>query len=274
MSNDHQEFEGDASNANPDVGDKIASLFEVKEERAGLRRGIYLLPNSVTTGALFSGFYAIIAAMSGAYENAAIAIVVAGFLDALDGRVARMTNTQSEFGVQYDSLSDMVAFGVAPAVLMFSWVLSGLGKIGWVIAFLYMACAALRLARFNTKPDNRVFFGLNSPMAAGVLAAMVWVWSEHLGTVPNIEVRVPLALLTAMLALLMVSNIHYFSPKKLNAQKRAPFIHMLGIIVIFAFVAANPPVALLILGVTYAASGPIQALVKKKKVTQEVAESE
>jgi len=248
--------------------DHISALFEVKEERAGLRRGIYLLPNSVTTGALFSGFYAIIAAMSGSYENAAIAIVVAGFLDALDGRIARMTNTQSEFGVQYDSLSDMVAFGVAPAVLMFSWALSGLGKVGWVVAFLYMACAALRLARFNTKPENRVFFGLNSPMAAGVIAAMVWVWSEHLGSPPDIEVRLPLALLTAMLALLMVSNVPYFSPKKLNAQKKSPFVHMLGIIIIFAFVAANPPVALLILGVTYAASGPIQALMKKRKPSQ------
>ncbi|MFT7549487.1 MAG: CDP-diacylglycerol--serine O-phosphatidyltransferase [Candidatus Azotimanducaceae bacterium] len=284
MSNDHQASNGEKKEAEKDSsvnagGDNIASLFELEEEseakegRAGLRRGIYLLPNSVTTGALFSGFYAIIAAMSGSYENAAIAIIVAGFLDALDGRIARMTNTQSEFGVQYDSLSDMVAFGVAPAVLMFSWVLSGLGQIGWVIAFLYMACAALRLARFNTKPDNRVFFGLNSPMAAGVLAAMVWVWSEHLSTVPDLEVRVPLALLTAMLALLMVSNVPYFSPKKLNTQKRAPFIHMLGVIVLFAFVAANPPVALLILGVTYAASGPIQALMKNKKVSQDLADS-
>jgi len=126
--------------------------------RAGLRRGIYLLPNLITTGALFSGFYSIIASMTGDLEQAAIAIVIAGFLDSLDGRIARLTNTQSEFGVQYDSLSDLVAFGVAPAVLMFSWTLNDLGKIGWFVAFLYMACAALRLARFNTAPENKVFF--------------------------------------------------------------------------------------------------------------------
>lgn len=153
---------------------KVASLADRSEERAGLRRGIYLLPNLITTGALFSGFYAIISAMSGALENAAVAIIVAGVLDALDGRIARLTNTQSDFGVQYDSLSDLVAFGVAPAVLMFSWVLSDLGKFGWMAAFLYMACAALRLARFNTKPDNTAFVGLASPMAAGVLATSVW----------------------------------------------------------------------------------------------------
>ena len=156
-------------------GAKIASVADRAEERAGLRRGIYLLPNLITTGALFSGFFSIISAMSGALENAAVAILVSGVLDALDGRIARLTNTQSEFGVQYDSLSDLVAFGVAPAVLMFSWLLSDLGKIGWMVAFLYMACAALRLARFNTKPDNTVFFGLASPMAAGLLATSVWV---------------------------------------------------------------------------------------------------
>ena len=151
-------------------------------DRKGIRRGIYMLPNLITTGALFSGFYAIIAAMSGAFENAAIAIAIAGFLDSLDGRIARMTNTQSEFGVQYDSLSDLVAFGVAPAVLMFSFILSDLGKVGWMLAFLYMACAALRLARFNTAPDNSVFYGLASPAAAGVVATVVWVHVDTLGS--------------------------------------------------------------------------------------------
>ncbi len=244
---------------------KVSSLFEVKEgERAGLRRGIYLLPNLITTGALFSGFYAIIAAMSGSLENAAIAIVIAGFLDALDGRIARMTNTQSEFGVQYDSLSDMVAFGVAPAVLMFSWVLSDLGKIGWMVAFLYMACAALRLARFNTKPDSSVFFGLASPMAAGVIATTVWVWIEYLKIPAEVHYAVPLAFLTGILALLMVSNVRYYSPKQLSMKEGVPFAYMLGIISLFALVFINPPVVLLIIGICYTFSGPIQALVRKK----------
>ena len=143
-------------------------------ERRGLKKGVYLLPNLVTTGALFAGFYAIIAAMTGAFESACIAIVIAGFLDALDGRIARMTNTTSEFGVQYDSMSDLVAFGVAPAILLFSWALSGLGKIGWIVAFLYACCAAMRLARFNTAPDSKAFYGLASPAAAGTMATMVW----------------------------------------------------------------------------------------------------
>ena len=250
--------------AEQDEESNISSLFEVKEERAGLRRGIYLLPNLITTGALFSGFYAIIAAMSGSLENAAIAIVVAGFLDALDGRIARMTNTQSEFGVQYDSLSDMVAFGVAPAVLMFSWVLSDLGKMGWMIAFLYMSCAALRLARFNTRPDSSVFYGLASPASAGVVATMVWVWMEYLGIPTDIEVSIPIAILTAMLALLMVSNIRYYSPKHLNMKEGVPFAYMLGIISLFALVFSNPNVVLLIIGLCYVSSGPIHALLRKR----------
>ena len=146
-----------------------------------------------------------IAAMSGSLENAAIAIVIAGFLDSLDGRVARMTNTTSEFGVQYDSLSDMVAFGVAPAVLWFSFALSSLGKVGWAIAFMYMACAALRLARFNTMPDNKVFYGLASPMASGTLAAMVWVWADYFQGPSDIELGIPVAIATVIFGLLMVS---------------------------------------------------------------------
>ena len=243
----------------------ISSLFEVKSERAGLRRGIYLLPNLITTGALFSGFYSMIAAMSGAFENAAIAIGGAGLLDALDGRIARMTNTQSEFGVQYDSLSDMVAFCVAPAVLMFSFALDSLGKVGWTVAFLYMACGALRLARFNTKPDNRVFFGLASPAAAGVLATMVWVWIEYVNMPMVYQVSLPFAIITALLGLLMVSNVRYYSPKQMNSDKEGiPFAYLLGIIGLFALVFSNPPVMLLIIGICYAASGPLQALLRRK----------
>ncbi|MGK0338557.1 MAG: CDP-diacylglycerol--serine O-phosphatidyltransferase [Candidatus Azotimanducaceae bacterium] len=251
----------------------ISSLFEVKSERAGLRRGIYLLPNLITTGALFSGFYSMIAAMSGAFENAAIAIVVAGFLDALDGRIARMTNTQSEFGVQYDSLSDMVAFCVAPAVLMFSFALDSLGKVGWTVAFLYMACGALRLARFNTKPDNRVFFGLASPAAAGVLATLVWVWIEYVNMPMVYQVSLPFAVITALLGLLMVSNVRYYSPKQMNSDKEGiPFAYLLGIIGVFALVFSNPPVMLLIIGICYAASGPLQALLRRRSDDHEVSQ--
>ena len=192
-----------SADAGSSVEENLSALFEVKEQKGGPRRAIYLLPNLITTGALFCGFYSMIAAMSGSLENAAIAIVLAGFLDSLDGRVARMTNTTSEFGVQYDSLSDMVAFGVAPAILMFSWGLSTLGKFGWAVAFMYMACAALRLARFNTMPDNKVFFGLASPMASGTLAVMVWVWADYFAAPADIELGIPVAIATAIFGFLM-----------------------------------------------------------------------
>ena len=243
----------------------ISNLFDVKEERAGLRRGIYLLPNLITTGALFSGFYAVIAAMSGSLEKAAIAIIAAGILDAMDGRIARLTNTQSEFGVQYDSLSDLVAFGVAPAALMFSWVLSDLAKVGWTVAFLYMACTALRLARFNTQPDNKVFIGLASPAAAGIIATTVWAWVDNFDASTGIEIAIPMAVLTLVLALLMVSGVRYYSPKQLNFKGRVPFFYMLAVIVLFALIFTYPPGVLLTLGIIYAASGPVQALLRRRK---------
>lgn len=233
--------------------------------RAGLRRGIYLLPNLITTGALFSGFYSIIASMTGDLEQAAIAIVIAGFLDSLDGRIARLTNTQSEFGVQYDSLSDLVAFGVAPAVLMFSWTLNDLGKIGWFVAFLYMACAALRLARFNTAPENKVFFGLASPAAAGTLATLAWVWFDNKQGEIGLEFGLPFGMLTALLALLMVSNIRYYSPKNLDVNDRVPFLFMFTIVLLFVVVAVYPPGMLLLIGLIYAGSGPIGSLLRRKK---------
>ncbi len=247
----------------------MSHLFEndthdTHEERVGIRRGIYLLPNLITTGALFSGFYAIISAMSGALENAAIAIVIAGFLDAMDGRIARMTNTQSEFGLQYDSLSDLVAFGVAPAVLMFSFALSDLAKLGWTVAFLYMACAALRLARFNTQPDNKVFTGLASPAAAGTLATLVWVWVDNVDATAGIELAIPMAVVTVVLALLMVSGVRYYSPKHLNLKGRVPFFYMLAVIVLFALIFTYPPGILLVTGVIYAATGPVQALLRHR----------
>lgn len=248
-------------NTEPENDSSVTSL----NERRGLARGVYLLPNLITTGALFSGFYAIVAAMSGSLESAAIAVVIAGFLDGLDGRIARLTNTQSEFGVQYDSLSDMVAFGVAPAVLMFSWVLSDLGKIGWMIAFLYMACAALRLARFNTAPDNKVFFGLASPAAAGTMATTVWIWVDNFDPEVSIQFSIFIAVFVMVAALLMVSNVRYYSPKNLNFKGRVPFIYMLVVVFLFVVVAIYPPGVLLCIGLVYGLSGPVHALLRHSK---------
>ena len=236
-------------------------------ERKGLKKGVYLLPNLVTTGALFSGFYAIIAATTGAFEAACIAIVIAGFLDALDGRIARMTRTTSEFGVQYDSMSDLIAFGVAPAILLFSWALSDLGKIGWIVAFLYVCCAAMRLARFNTSPDTKVFYGLASPAAAGTVATMVWTWVDNLGAMDSIQVSIAVAAFATVAALLMVSNVRYYSPK--NIKGRVPFIYMLGAVMLFIVVAIYPPGMLFCVGLAYGASGPLQALLRLVRVGKE-----
>lgn len=247
---------------------------EGREKEGRLRRGVYLLPNLITSGALFSGFYSIISTMSGSLVNASIAIGVAAVLDALDGRIARLTHTESEFGTQYDSLSDMVAFGVAPAVLMFSWVLSGMGNLGWMVGFLYMACAALRLARFNTQPDNSSFTGLASPAAAGVMAATVWVWLDNNMGVPGFEVAVLLGLQTAAVALLMVSNFHYYSPKTINLKGRVPFRFLLGIVFLLAVILVNPPVVLLILVGAYCLWGPVKAILRKLGLARQIEPSE
>ncbi len=220
-------------------------------------KGVYLLPNLITTGALFSGFYAIIAGMGGNFEAAAIAIFAAMILDGLDGRVARLTDTQSAFGVQYDSLSDMVSFGLAPALVVFSWGLGPLGKLGWAAAFLYAACAALRLARFNTQVDTvdkGVFIGLASPTAAAIVASMVW--AGHDADVGG-GLAFVAALVTTAAGLLMVSNFHYSSFKKLDFKGRVPFVMMLAIILVFSLVTIDPPRVLLVIAVIYTFSGPV-----------------
>ena len=261
--------QGNASLSSPAPGAEPrrgrAALTAIKS-RQRLKRGVYLLPNLVTTGALFSGFYAIIAAMGGSFEAACIAIVIAGFLDAADGRIARLTNTQTAFGVQYDSMSDLVAFGVAPAVLLFNWQLQHLGKLGWLIAFLYMACAALRLARFNTRPDSRVFHGLASPAAAGTLATMVWVWVDMLPSATGMPLAIAASIAVTTLALLMVSGVSYYSPKHID--HRVPYPWMIGALLLFVVVVSYPPLALFTIGVVYAASGPVQALARKLRKDQ------
>lgn len=228
------------------------------DPEAPRRRGIYLVPNLITTGALFAGFYAIVAGMNGHFIAAALAIFIAMALDTADGRVARWTRTESRFGAEYDSLSDMVAFGVAPALVAFSWSLQPLGKVGWVATFVYMACAALRLARFNTQSDLKSFTGLASPSAAAVIACTVWIWSDTLGDAePSMLVAALMAVLTAGVGLLMVSNFEYYSPKALNAKGRVPFIFLVAAVLVFAVLLADPPRVLLVLFAGYALSGPV-----------------
>ncbi|UTF61589.1 CDP-diacylglycerol--serine O-phosphatidyltransferase [Gilvimarinus sp. DA14] len=240
---------------------------EVQEGDKRVRhRGVYLLPNLFTTAALFSGFYAIISAMNGRFEAAAIAIFVAMVLDGMDGRVARLTNTSSAFGEQYDSLSDMVSFGLAPALVVFNWALVDLGKLGWASAFAFAACAALRLARFNTQigtVDKGVFVGLASPSAAALLAAMVWTGHDT-------DVELPLAifamLVTVMGALLMVSNVRYTSFKNIDFRGRVPFVAMLIVVLVFVVITIDPARVLLVMATLYALSGPACWVWKRKNI--------
>lgn len=230
---------------------------------AARRRGIYLLPNVITTGSLFAGFYATIAGMSGRFGAAALAILAAIVLDTADGRVARMTRTQSNFGAEYDSLSDMVAFGVAPALVAFHWGLANLGQIGWVVTFTYIACTALRLARFNTNGDLTSFKGLPSPSAAAVIACTVWVWEAYAVGERTLFSSSMLGLITTAIALLMVSNLTYFSPKQLGLKGRVPFVTMVLVVLAFAVLLADPPSILLAIFCLYALSAPAQFLWEK-----------
>jgi len=229
-------------------------------------RGIYLLPNLFTTGGLFAGFFAVIAASQGRFEPACLAIFIAAILDGIDGRVARLTNTQSDFGMHYDSLADLVSFGMAPALVMYYWALSALkldgvtaGKIGWLTAFLYAACAALRLARFNSQVaqvDKRWFIGLASPAAAGLMASFVWT-SHDLG-LSGVQLRHLAIVVTVMAALLMVSRIRYSSFKGAHGPKgeRVPFLAIVVVVVVLIALVVDPPKVLLAATTLYALSGP------------------
>ncbi|OLU31163.1 CDP-diacylglycerol--serine O-phosphatidyltransferase [Pseudomonas sp. PA15(2017)] len=236
------------------------------EGRKVRHRGIYLLPNLFTTANLFAGFYSIINAMNGNFYVAAATVFVAMVLDGLDGRVARLTNTQSAFGAEYDSLSDMVAFGVAPALLAFEWALGSMGKVGWMVAFIYVAGAALRLARFNTQigsVDKRYFIGLASPAAAGVVAGTVWAFSDF--GIQGSNMSFVVAILVAAAGMLMVSNIKYNSFKNLDLKGRVPFVAILAVVLVFAVVFSDPPRILLLIFLAYAASGPIQYLLRLRR---------
>src|SRR5512146_903054 len=231
------------------------------------RRGIYLLPNAFTTAALFAGFYAIGQAMNTNFDQAAVAIFVAMVLDGLDGRVARLTRTQSAFGAEYDSLSDMVCFGAAPALVMYEWALKSLGRLGWIAAFIYCAGAALRLARFNTNlgvVDKRYFQGLPSPAAAALVAGFIWVVDdfkiEAVGTMRWIA-----CIITLFAGLTMVSNVPFYSFKDINFRRIVPFWALL--LVVFAVIlnSTHPPTVLFLLFVAYSLSGYVVWLWNRRK---------
>ncbi len=228
------------------------------------RRGIYILPNLFTTGALFSGFFAIVQGMNGHFEIASIAIFISMILDGLDGRVARLTHTQSAFGAEYDSLSDMVSFGVAPALVMYSWALSTLGKWGWLAAFIHCVGAALRLARFNTQldvADKRYFTGLPSPAAAALLAGLVWVLHDY--GVPGHNVSWYAWAITVFSGLSMVSNFRFYSFKDINLRKSVPFWALLLMVLLWLFISIDPPRILFGLFLAYAFSGYVMWVIDR-----------
>lgn len=237
-----------------------------KINQTHMKKGIYILPNLFTTASLFCGFYSLIASLQGDYSRAAISIIVAFFFDGLDGKIARFTNTTSKFGAEYDSLSDLVAFGLAPAILAYSWALSPFGRYGWLAAFLFVVCGALRLARFNVQIgiiESKVFNGLPIPGAAAVIATTVLLF-YYLGGEGTVNHPSTLFGVVA-LALLMVSNIKYYSFKDLNVFSKKPFVTFVLIIMIFIVIVLEPQVMFFMVAVTYSLSGPVWQAAKLVK---------
>ena len=263
MANDEHEHDSEHE-IDEQVSDSVLPIDEHEEivsegGRQVRKRGVYLLPNLLTLGALFSGFYAIIAGMGGNFNAAGWAVLAASIFDGLDGRVARLTGTQSAFGAEFDSLSDMVSFGMAPALIAFSWALSSLGNPGWAAAFIFMSCAALRLARFNVQlgtVSKRYFLGLQSPVAAGLVTFAVWV-----GALYEVEVTpliaYSLAGVTVLAGLLMISNYRYFSFKEMHFKGTVPYVVFLLLVVLLVLIAQNPHETLWSMCVLYAISGPV-----------------
>lgn len=253
--------------------DEVEPGETAAEAEGPRRRGIYLLPNLFTTAGLFSGFYAIVAAMAGKFEPAAVAVFVAMVFDSLDGRVARWTHTESAFGKEYDSLSDMVSFGLAPALVMFEWSLHSMvdygnawGKVGWMGAFFYAACAAMRLARFNVRAgmvDKRYFQGLPSPAAAGILAGAVWCALNF--DIPGSALIIPAYILTVGAGALMVSSIGFYSFKDLKLQGKVPFTVLLAVPVLLIIIYLSPPNVLFLGFLLYALFGITMALWRLRK---------
>ena len=243
-------------------------------ERPRRKRGIYLLPNLFTTGTIFAGFFSIIAATQGRFAVAGIAIFAAMLTDMLDGRVARLTNAESDFGIQYDSLADLVSFGLASGLLAYLYSLhtladlsDTLGKLGWLAAFFYTAAAALRLARFNITRggtvEKKIFLGLPSPAAAGVLVGFVWVGADF--GIDGASLVIPVLALTVGAGALMVSNVRYHSFKDINLGGRVPFRYILLVVVAFVLIVIDPPRVLFGAFFAYAVSGPIMALQRKRR---------
>ncbi len=241
--------------------------------RVASHKGIYLFPNLVTTGVLFAGFYGIVAAIDGNYPRSAVALFIAMVLDGLDGRLARLTGTQSDFGKEFDSLADLVAFGVAPAIIVYQWGLHGLaeygwlwGKLGWLAAFLYTVSAALRLARFNVMPessDKRFFEGLPSPSAAALVTFMVWLGTE-LGWSGGAALTFAAAM-TVIGGALMVSRLHFYSFKEASPDRRISFTYMLAIPLTLVLISLNPPTVLFMMAAGYAISGPVVSLRMRRR---------
>ncbi len=245
-----------------------------RAEKDGIPRGIYILPNLFTTMNIFCGFYAVIAAVNGATNAAAIAILVAAIFDALDGKIARVTHSTSRFGVEYDSLADLISFGLAPGLMIYLWALKPLGRLGWLAAFLFMVCGALRLARFNTQVDSvksDYFVGLPIPAAACMLAATVMLHHRlGIGTSAN---KILILMLIYILSFLMVSSIKFYSFKKPELSKKMNFNVLVGAVLIMIFIAAQPAIALFSIGLAYIMSGPFGFLRKYKALKKKKAES-
>ncbi|MBI3752874.1 MAG: CDP-diacylglycerol--serine O-phosphatidyltransferase [Deltaproteobacteria bacterium] len=253
----------------------IDEEIKSRQKPIGIKRGIYLLPNLITSASLFGGFYSIIASLDGEFDKAAIAIIISAVLDGLDGRIARLTKSTSKFGVEYDSLADLIAFGLAPGILIFTWALRPFDRYGWLAAFLYVVCGALRLARFNIQIntiESKRFNGLPIPAAASLVAATVLMFYRfgH----EDITKHVTILIMVYALAFLMVSNIKYYSFKELSLAQRMPFRLLVGVILLLIVVAAEPQVMFFILTLGYAISGPITTLwyrkAKKAEVQQEL----
>ena len=256
--------------ADPDPSTFDDSAPEPEPRVRPRRKGIYILPNLFTLAALFGGFYGVVMAMNGRFENAAIGIFAAMVLDSLDGRVARLTRTQSAFGEQMDSLADMVSFGAAPALIVYIWALSGLGKLGWIAAFVYCACAALRLARFNTNigvVDKRYFQGLPSPAAAALVVGFVWVMDDaSIRGATRIDWLAWGAFaLTLYAGLTMVTNVPFYSFKDINLRRSVPFIVIVGIALAIALITVHPPTVLFGLFCLYGVSGYALYVWRKSK---------
>jgi CDP-diacylglycerol---serine O-phosphatidyltransferase len=262
--------------------ESVEDVEAVEVEEKHRRRAIYILPNLFTTAALFAGFFAIVQAMNARFDWAAVAIFVAMILDGLDGRDARLTHTQSQFGAEYDSLSDMVAFGVAPALVTYEWALRDLGKLGWIAAFIYCGGAALRLARFNTNiavVDKRFFQGLPSPAAAALLVGFVWVMIDNDFGVSDYFIGIPIRYLACAFAIFagvsMVSNVLFWSGKNINLRRAVPFAMAVGFVGFLLLVSSYPPGVLFGMFVCYGLSGYIMSVwrrLRRRKVSSVIPE--